>query len=69
MKSGGVVPVHRAQGGQFDVLDGLPGARSVRSVDQFGPVVAVDGLGQGVDAPISVKRLILRLLQPRGVGA
>jgi hypothetical protein len=38
----GVVPVHPAQRGQLDVLDGLPGAGSGRSVDQFGLVVSVD---------------------------
>ena len=48
MEAAGVVPVHPAQGGQLDVLDGLPGAGAGRPVDQFGLVVAVDRLGQGV---------------------
>src|SRR4051794_2456114 len=35
------------RGGQLDILDGLPWSGSGGSVDQFGLVVAVDGLGQG----------------------
>ena len=45
-----VVPVDPAQGGQFDIFDGFPGAGSGGSVDEFGLVVAVDGFGQGVEA-------------------
>ena len=48
MQAAGVVPVHRAQGGQFEVLDGLPWAAAGGPVDQFGLVEAVDRLGQGV---------------------
>ena len=46
-----VVPVHPAQGGQFDVVDAAPGAPG-GAADQFGLVEADDGLGEGVDAPI-----------------
>jgi len=42
VETAGVVPVHPALRGQLDVLDGLPGAGSGRSVDQFGLVVSVD---------------------------
>lgn len=56
MKPLGVVPVDPSQSGQLQIFDRLPwtalGAH--RSTDQFGFVVAVDGLGQGVDAPIVV---------------
>ena len=48
MQARGVVPVHPAQGGQFDVLDGLPGPAAGGHIDQFGLVLAVDCLGQGV---------------------
>ncbi len=48
VEAAGVVPVHPAQGGQLDVLDGLPGPAAGRSVDQLGFVVAVDGLGQSI---------------------
>ena len=44
----GVVPVDPGQGGEFDVIDALPwpllGAGG--AADEFGLVVAVDGLGQ-----------------------
>jgi hypothetical protein len=50
-----VVPIHPAEGGEFDVLDGLPRTSAGGAADQFGLVVAVDGLSQGVDAPIAVK--------------
>lgn len=42
------MPVHPPQGGQFDVLDGLPQPLASGSIDQLGIVVAVDGLGQVV---------------------
>jgi hypothetical protein len=54
VKALGVVPVHPSQRGQFDVLDRLPGAGAGGAADQLGLVVAVDGLGQRVDAPIFV---------------
>ena len=42
-----VVPVHAAEGGEFDVVDGPP--RSLLgTADQFGFVERVDGFGQGV---------------------
>ena len=44
----GVVPVDPAEGGELDVLDGLPWRRAGRAADQISLVVAVDGLGQGV---------------------
>src|SRR5664279_2099016 len=44
----GVVPVHPAERGELDLLDGLPRAGAGRSADQLGLVVAVDGLGQRV---------------------
>jgi putative transposase len=44
----GVVPVHPAQRGEFDVLDGLPWLLPGGPADQLGLVVAVDRLGQGV---------------------
>ena len=43
----GVVPVHPAQGGEFDVVDAAPRPLG-RSADEFGLVEAVDGLGEGV---------------------
>ena len=43
-----VVPVDPAEGGQLDVLDGLPWVLLWAS-DQLGFVVAVDGLSEGVD--------------------
>ena len=48
MQAAGVVPVHPAQGGQLEVLDGLPGPAAGRPMDQFGLEEAVDRLGQGV---------------------
>jgi hypothetical protein len=48
VQASGVVPVDPAQGGQLDVLDGLPGPGAGRSVDQFGLVVTVHGFSQGV---------------------
>jgi transposase len=48
VEAGGVVPVHPSEGGQLDVLDGLPRPDAGRSVDQLGLVVAVDGLGESV---------------------
>src|SRR5262245_21399683 len=45
VQTAGVVPVHPAQGAQFDVFDGLPGPGAARPVDQLGFVIAVDGLG------------------------
>jgi hypothetical protein len=44
----GVVPVHPAQRGELDILDGLPWPGSCGPVDEFGLVVAVDRLGQRV---------------------
>ena len=49
-----VVPVDPSEGGQFDVFDGLPGpAFTRRPTNQLCLVVAVDGLGQRVEAPMS----------------
>ena len=48
VEAAGVVPVHPPQGGQLDVLDGLPGPAAGRSIDQLGLVIAVDGLRQSV---------------------
>ena len=67
VEAAGVVPVHPAQGGQFDVLDGLPGPGAGRSVDQLGLVVSVHRLREGISklspmdpiegtAPISARR-------------
>ena len=42
-----VVPVHPAQGGEFDVVDAAPWAPG-GAADQFGLVEADDGLGEGV---------------------
>ena len=49
-----VVPVHPSEGRELEVLDRLPGSGASGSADEFGLVVAVDGLGQGIDAPIVV---------------
>ena len=48
MESLGVVPVHPAERGELDLLDGLPGTLPGGAADQLGLVVAVDRLGQGV---------------------
>ena len=48
VQAAGVVPVHPAQGGQLDILDGLPGAGAGRSVDELRLVVSVHRFGQGV---------------------
>lgn len=45
MESLHVVPVHPPEGRE---LDGSPGARACGSTDDFGRVVAVDGLGEGI---------------------
>jgi hypothetical protein len=44
----GVVPVDPAQRGQLDIGDGFPRPGSRGSLDKFGLVVAVHGLGQGI---------------------
>ena len=46
-----VVPVDPGQGGEFGVVDVAPGAPG-GAADGFGLVEAVDGFGEGVDAPI-----------------
>lgn len=51
VKPVGVVPVHPAEGGEFDVVDGAPRSL-VGSSDQFGLVQPVDRLRQSVDAPM-----------------
>ena len=63
-----VVPVDPAEGGELDVLDGLPRPWPGRAAHEFGFVVAVDGLGQSIlsnesptlpsegTAPISARR-------------
>ena len=68
MESLVVVPVHPSQRGELDLLDGLPGAGAGGAADQLGLVVAVDGLGQRVDAPILVKSSLVPLTegQPGG---
>ena len=48
-----VVPVDPLGGRELDGLDGAPWSAVT---DYFGLVGAVDGFGQGVDAPIAVKR-------------
>ena len=49
-----VVPVDPTEGGELDVLDGLPGSSLTGgAADQFGLVVAVHGLGQSVVVRIS----------------
>ena len=47
----GVVPVHPPEGGQLDVFDRAPPPLA-GPADQLALVGPVDGLGQGVDAPI-----------------
>ena len=44
----GVVPMDPAQGRQLDVLDRLPRPWPGRTVDEFGFVVTVHRLGQGI---------------------
>ena len=51
MEALGIVPVHPAERGEFDVVDAAPGPPG-GAADQLGLVEAVDRLGQGVDAPI-----------------
>ncbi len=63
-----VVPVDPAQGGELDILDGLPRPSFTRgTADQLGFVVAIHGLSQSVvvavadgadrgTAPISARR-------------
>ena len=53
MQACGVVPVVPAEGGELDVLDVLQGSGAGGPANQLGLVVAVDGLGQGVEAPMS----------------
>jgi hypothetical protein len=47
-----VEPVDVVECGDLDLLGGVPGSAGL---DQLGFVQADDGLGQGIDAPISVK--------------
>ncbi len=54
VESSVVEPVDVLQGGQFDVVEALPRAAAA---DEFGLVETDEGLGGGVEAPISVKRL------------
>ena len=57
VQPGGVVPVHPAQGGQLDVVDGLPRPRSCGSIDELALVIAVHGLRQGaIDAFFGLSR-------------
>lgn len=62
-----VVPVHPAEGRELEFLDLSPGARACGPADEFGLVVTVHGLGQGIVklsptvptegvAPISARR-------------
>lgn len=44
----GVVPVHPSEGCELEVLDRLPGPRARGPSHEFGLVVAVDRLGQGI---------------------
>ena len=46
-----VVPVHPAQGGEFDVVDAAPRAL-VGSADEFGLVETDDGFGEGALMPL-----------------
>lgn len=48
VQSAGVVPMDPTQGGQLDIGDGFPRASLRRPVDEFGLVVAVDRLREGV---------------------
>jgi hypothetical protein len=47
VEAGGVVSVDPAEGGEFDVLDGLP-ASLAATANELGLVKPVEGLGQGV---------------------
>lgn len=44
----GVVPVHPPEGRELGVLDRLPRAGAGGSADEFGRVIAVDGLGESI---------------------
>jgi hypothetical protein len=48
VQAAGVVPVDPAQGGQLDVLDGLPRPGAGGAVDRFGLVLAVHRLSESV---------------------
>jgi hypothetical protein len=48
VKALGVVPLHPSERGEFEVFDCLPRPRARGTADEFGLVVTVDGLGQGV---------------------
>ena len=58
VRPAGVVPVDPSQGGQLDVLDGLPWPGAGRSVDQLGLVISVHRLREGV-----IPRRQLRLIR------
>ena len=49
-----VVPVHPTEGGELEILDRLSRPGPGRPADEFGLVVPVHRLGQGIDAPIVV---------------
>ena len=50
-----VEPVDPFEGGEFDRFEAAPGATSM---DHLGFVEAVEGFGEGIDAPISVKQFL-----------
>ena len=48
-----IEPVDPFEGGELDRFEAAPGAAPM---DQLGFVEAVDGFGEGIDAPMSVKQ-------------
>lgn len=52
VQAAGVVLVDPPEGGQLDVLDGLPRPAPGRSLDQLRFVVAVDRLGESIGVAI-----------------
>lgn len=46
------MPVHPSEGRELEVLDRPPRSGTGGAADEFGLVVAVHGLSEGVDAPI-----------------
>jgi hypothetical protein len=51
-----VEPVDPFQGGKLDRFDTAPGTTPA---DHLGLVEAVDGFGEGIDAPMSVKQFLM----------
>jgi hypothetical protein len=50
-----VEPIDPFEGGELDRFEAAPGAAPV---NHLGFVEAVDGLGEGIDAPMSVKQFL-----------